>query len=285
MEPTRRELLTGLSAGLMVGCAGDGTSGVRPTGASLFVGHGSPMLAIDPALGAPYRALGEALGKPRAVLAVSAHWEAPFSIGGVEAFPIEHDFVGFPEELQTYRYSYRAAPWLAERIAALAMPTVGAVGWDELRNFDHGVWTPIVNMFPDGDVPILQCSLPSELGPEGVFAVGRALAPLRADGVVIMASGNLTHAIGTPSTPGAAPESWAEEFDAWATEAVLARDWDTLIDAPRKAPAYKTNHPSDDHWLPILFAAGAASPWKEDVSFPVEGFEGQNNSRRAVRWG
>ncbi|MFT4621919.1 MAG: 4,5-DOPA dioxygenase extradiol [Myxococcota bacterium] len=282
MEPTRRELLAGLSAGALVGCAGDQATLGRPTAPSLYIGHGSPMLAVDPARGAAMRAMGEDLGEARAILAFSAHWlGTPLTLGAVEAFPLNYDFTGFPQELYEVRYPYRGAPGLAQEVAALATTQVGEVYYDELRNFDHGVWTPLVHMVPDGDVPILQVSLPTGLGPEGLFALGRALAPLRRSGVVFFCSGNLTHGITGDSASGAQ----AHEFDAWAVEAIGAGDFDALIDAPNKAPAFVLNHPSDEHWLPILVAAGASSAWSEEASYPVEGFEGENISQRCVRWG
>lgn len=126
-----------------------------------------------------------------------------------------------------------------------------------------------------------ELSLPTGLGPEGLFALGRALAPLRRSGVVFFCSGNLTHGI----TGEAANGAQAREFDAWAVEAIGAGDFDALIDAPNKAPAFVLNHPSDEHWLPILVAAGASSAWSEAASYPVEGFEGENISQRCVRWG
>ena len=241
-----------------------------------------PTLAIDPARAAPLRALGQELGQATAVLALSAHWlGTPLTLGAVEAFPLNYDFTGFPQELYEVRYPYLGAPGLARRVAAIAAAQVGEVYTDELRNFDHGVWTPLVHMLPAGNLPILQVSLPTGLGPEGLFALGRALAPLRTSGVVLFCSGNLTHGFGGEG----APDTHASEFDAWAVEVLDAGDFDALIDAPNKAPAFALNHPSDEHWLPILVAAGASSAWSEAASYPVEGFEGQNISQRCVRWG
>jgi 4,5-DOPA dioxygenase extradiol len=249
-----------------------------------FVGHGAPLLALDAQKGAPLRAWGAALGTPRAVLVVSAHWEAaPASLGATGTRPLVYDFGGFPRPLYEVQYPAPGAPWLADRVDAL----LGAPARRTDRGLDHGVWTPLVHLFPDADVPVLQLSLPSREGPRALFALGRRLAPLRAEGVFVLGSGNVTHDLRavdfSETTP---PPGWARDFDAWVRETLARRDWDTLVDFAAKAPAYRRAHPTDEHWLPILVAAGAgADATGEAVRFPIEGWEFGSLSRRAVALG
>ena len=249
-----------------------------------FVGHGAPLLALDAEKGAPLRAWGAALGRPRAVLVVSAHWEqAPAAIGATETRPLVYDFGGFPRALYEVRYLAPGAPWLATRLDAL----LGAAPGRSERGLDHGAWTPLVHLFPAADVPVLQLSLPSREGARALFDLGRRLAPLRDEGVFVLASGNVTHNLRAVDFSGvSAPPGWARDFDAWAAEALLRRDWDTLVDFAAKAPSYRSAHPTDEHWLPMLVAAGAGADADADaVRFPVEGWEYGSLSRRAVALG
>jgi len=249
-----------------------------------FVGHGAPLLALDAQKGAPLRAWGAALGQPRAVLVVSAHWEAaPAALGATETRPLVYDFGGFPRPLYEVQYAAPGAPWLADRVDAL----LGAPARRTERGLDHGVWTPLVHLFPEADVPVLQLSLPSREGPRALFELGKRLAPLRAEGVFVLGSGNVTHDLRavdfSETTP---PPAWARDFDAWTAETLARRDWDALVDFAAKAPAYRRAHPTDEHWLPILVAAGAgADATAEAVRFPVAGWEFGSLSRRAISLG
>ena len=155
---------------------------------------------------------------------------------------------------------------------------------DESRGLDHGVWTPLVHLFPEADVPVLQLSLPSRLGPERLFELGRRLAGLSADGGLVVGSGNVTHNLRAMRADGSPPEAFAAEFDGWVAEVLAERDWDALLGAAERAPAFGRNHPTAEHWLPLVVAAGAASVGHDAVSFPVGGFEFGNLSRRAVRF-
>jgi 4,5-DOPA dioxygenase extradiol len=247
-----------------------------------FVGHGAPLLALDPVKGAPLRAWGDALGRPRAVLALSAHWErAPVTSGATEACPLVYDFGGFPRALYEVQYGAPGAPWLLDRVqGALGAPVLRTT-----RGLDHGVWTPLVHLFPDASVPVLQVSMPSAGGPRALFALGARLAPLRDEGVLLLCSGNITHNLGAVDFADAsAPPSWALDFDAWTRDTLLRRDWDTLLDYERQAPSYRAAHPTDDHWFPLLIAAGAASVSATTTRFPVEGWEFGSLSRRAVEF-
>jgi 4,5-DOPA dioxygenase extradiol len=152
------------------------------------------------------------------------------------------------------------------------------------RGLDHGVWTPLVHLFPRADRPVLEISLPSALGAEAVFDLGRKLAPLRDEGVLLVGSGNITHNLRAMAPEGTPPEPEYVAFDAWVAERLLSHDTAALVAAPRTAPGFRRNHPTLDHWLPLLFPLGAAAA-DDAVRFPVTGWEYGNLSRRAVLFG
>lgn len=254
------------------------SASIMPVG---FVGHGAPTVALDMAKGAPWQAWGAKLPTASAVLVVSAHWEsAPVALGASRALPLIYDFGGFPDALYQVRYKAPAASReVFARVAALLNKPVV----NEERGWDHGVWTPLVHLFPQADVPVLQVSLPSALGPHGVYALGQHLAPLRREGVFLLGSGNITHNLRRIGPDGGKPEAFAAEFDEWVKQQVASGQTDALLDAEHKAPAFRMNHPTAEHWLPLLFSAGAAE--SSPAAFVLEGFEYSNLSRRAVQWG
>jgi 4,5-DOPA dioxygenase extradiol len=249
---------------------------------SLFVAHGAPLLALDPELGRPLRELAARLPRPRAILAVSAHWEeAPLTLGATETTGLIYDFSGFPQQLYRVRYPAPGAPWLADRVLALLADRAPR---RSQRGLDHGVWTPLVHLYPDADVPVLQLSMPRSDSPVGLFELGHALAPLRDESVLILGSGNITHNLRRLDWQAGAPvPQWAREFDAWVADVLLRRDFSALVDYPRRAPQLARAHPSDEHLRPLLVAAGAGSDGS--VSFPVEGWEYGSLSRRTVLFG
>jgi 4,5-DOPA dioxygenase extradiol len=246
-----------------------------------FIGHGAPTLALDPEKGAAFAAWGAALGKPRAILVASAHWEkAPPTLGATETRPLVYDFYGFPEPLYRVRYPAPGAADLARRVESLLAPE--GVAREPERGLDHGVWTPLVHLYPAADVPVLQLSLPTAWGAGRIHALGARLAPLRDEGVLMIGSGNITHNLRAVSWGGGPTPAWASEFDAWAKEALDRGDVDVLLDYRTKAPALRMTHPTEDHWLPLFFAIGAAPPRAGHVRYPVEGWELGSVSRRSV---
>lgn len=249
---------------------------------TIFVAHGAPYLAVDAVRGEPLRRWGQELPRPRAILAISAHWEdAPLRLGTTEARDLVYDFSGFPDELYHVRYPAPGAPWLAERVAAL-LPGREVRRSD--RGLDHGVWTPLVHLFPAAEVPVLQLSMPRSLSAQELFDVGRALQPLRDEGVLILGSGNLVHNLRRLDWHDrAAPQAWASEFDAWIAQVLERRDWEALIDYGNRAPALSLAHPTEEHLRPILVAAGAAPD--ERLRCTLEGWEMGNLSRRSVQFG
>jgi 4,5-DOPA dioxygenase extradiol len=242
----------------------------------LFLGHGAPTLAIDAGKGAALRSLGEALPRPESALVISAHWEtvAP-TLGAVEPVPLIHDYGGFDPAIRDVVYPSPGAPALAERIREL-LPGVEATPG---RGLDHGVWTPLVHLWPEADVPVLQLSLPRG----DLVELGRRLAPLRDEGVLLIGSGSLTHHLGRMRPDGAPPPEDVVAFDAWVVDRLEAGDHPALIDAAARVD-FARHHPTSEHWEVLLPLLGAVDPG-EPVTYPVEGFEFGALSRRSVRWG
>lgn len=236
----------------------------------LFISHGSPMTALDAGdTGAFWRRLGPAItlafGSPRAILAVSAHTlsRGPALLAAPRHAAV-HDFSGFPEALYRLRYDAPGAPALAERAAALlaaaGLPAQVLPG----GGLDHGIWTPLRDMFPEADIPVLPLGWPPDWSPARLAALGAALAPLAAEGVLVMGTGALTHNLRLFMAGRAdidAPEiAESAAFRAWVAGRAAAADWPALLDYRRQAPHAARMHPSDEHWLPFYVAGGAAGP-------------------------
>jgi len=235
----------------------------------LFLSHGSPMTALEPgAAGDFLRRLGPAIdagfGRPRAILAVSAHTLArtPVLLAAARHATV-HDFHGFPEALYQLRYDTAGAPALATRVQSLlATADIECERLDE-GGLDHGIWTPLRFAYPQADVPVLPLGFVPDWTPARLFALGRALAPLTHEGVLIVGSGSLTHnlrlALGGGRPAMDAPEiAQSAAFRAWVAERAAGADWPALLDYRRQAPHAALMHPSDEHWLPFHVAAGAA---------------------------
>jgi len=226
---------------------------------SLFVSHGAPTLVIDPCPTRDFLAgLGRRLGKPRAVVCATAHWtaSAPMLSAAVRPGTV-HDFMGFPDELYRMRYPAPGDAGLAGRAHALLAGAGIDSGLDEVRGLDHGAWVPLMLMYPDADVPVVQLSVQPSSPPAAHLALGRALAPLRDDGVLILGSGGLTHNLRDLRAPGAPPASYAVQFAAWAVDMVESGREDDLAAYLEKGPSGGRNHPTAEHFLPLLVAMGA----------------------------
>jgi 4,5-DOPA dioxygenase extradiol len=246
-----------------------------------FVSHGAPTLALDTERrGAELRAWGASLPRPRGIVVVSAHWVARDARTGVEATaPLMYDFSGFPRALEEIQYRAPGAPELAARVRALAGATA-----EPGRPWDHGVWVPLVHMFPAADVPVAQLSLPLRTGPDGWLALGRALAPLRDEGVLVLGSGGMVHNLARLAWHGGATEAWAADFDAWIARALDDGRVDDVANAVARAPTGRVAHPSYEHFAPLVVAAGAASadgPLRVS-RYPLAGFDLGNLAMRAV---
>lgn len=229
---------------------------------SVYLGHGAPPLVDDARWVGELAGWAARLPRPAAILVLSAHWAAtPVTIGASRpGVPLTYDFWGFPAKYYRVRYAPPGAEALAERVRGL-LARSGPIAEQPERGLDHGAYVPLTVMYPAADVPVLQVSLPG-LEPEPLFALGRRLAVLREEGVLIMGSGFLTH--GLPYIqmvdPDVQPPAWSVDFDLWATEALARGDVDQLLDYRRRAPGLRYAHPTPEHLVPLFVTLGAASP-------------------------
>lgn len=224
----------------------------------LFVSHGSPMLMLDPGrTGAAWEALARSLPRPRAILAVSAHWMTRRPAVSATPRPETiHDFHGFPDALYDIEYTPPGAVDLAREVADL-LPGIGV---NPRRGLDHGAWVPLRSMYPAADIPVIQFAVQPQATPEDHFRLGRQLAPLARRGVMIMASGGLTHNLRdlVRDAPDGAAHAYVREFADWFATALARRDLVALLDYRNRAPHAARAHPSEEHLLPIYVALGAA---------------------------
>lgn len=229
---------------------------------ALFVSHGSPMLALTPTPARDFlAALAATLPRPRAVLVISAHWETQVPmVNAVARNETIHDFFGFPRALFALRYEPPGDPALARRVAGLLRDAGLVAELDTARGLDHGAWVPLLLAYPAADIPVLQLSVQTALGAAHHFALGRAIAPLRAEGVLILGSGSFTHDLRRfRGQPVDAPETEdVTEFSTWMDAAITAGDVPALLDYRARAPHARDEHPTEEHLLPLFAAMGAA---------------------------
>ncbi|KOY00153.1 DODA-type extradiol aromatic ring-opening family dioxygenase [Pseudomonas nunensis] len=228
---------------------------------SLYISHGSPMLALEPGASGPALArLAAEMPKPKAIVIVSAHWESnELLVSGNPQPDTWHDFGGFPKALFDVQYPAPGDPQLAAEVVELLKADGLPARIDAKRPFDHGVWVPLSLMYPQADIPVVQVSLPTRGGPALQTRVGHALASLRGLGVLLIGSGSITHNLRELDWH-AGPESvepWAKAFRDWMIEKLATDDEVALHDYRQQAPNAVRNHPSDEHLLPLYFARGA----------------------------
>jgi len=231
---------------------------------AIFVSHGSPTLPLERGPAVDFlRQLGDALGRPEAILVASAHWdtERP-AVSTAEEPETIYDFYGFPPELYRLRYPAPGAPQLARRAGALLETGGLPTDLDPGRGLDHGAWTSLFLMYPEADIPVTQISIQSHLGPAHHVRLGEALKPLRDEGVLIFASGGATHNLRELRHQRGNPiaQPWVAEFNEWLANAVLAGHREDLIGYREKAPHAVRNHPTDEHLIPLFVALGAGDP-------------------------
>jgi 4,5-DOPA dioxygenase extradiol len=230
---------------------------------TVFVSHGAPTLALAPgATGDAWEALASDLPKPKAVLAVSAHWEtASPEVSSTQHPQTIHDFYGFPEPLFQLQYPAPGAPWLAERVRVLLEAAGIPILVDGNRGIDHGTWVPMGSMYPQADVPVVQLSVQTRLGPKHHVELGRALSSLASEGVLILGSGSMTHNLREVrwgvDDPASAP-AYVGAFQTWVQEALEARRTEDLIAYRTLAPEAPRAHPTEEHFFPLFVAWGAA---------------------------
>jgi len=227
----------------------------------LFLSHGSPTLPFDDVAARSFlQGLSRSIARPRAIVMVSAHWETvePAVTTALHP-PTIHDFYGFPEPLYQLRYPAQGDPALAKRVADLLAEAGLTTQGEATRGLDHGAWVPLMLAWPEADIPVVQLSLQSHLGPQHHLAVGRALAPLTSEGVLVVGSGNYTHDLSSFRKPLSPEEpAWVSNFADWFDDALTDMRVSDLLHYRTLAPEATHNHPTEEHLLPLFVALGAA---------------------------
>lgn len=253
---------------------------------SVFVGHGNPMNALQQnAFTDGWRRLAASMAKPRAILAISAHWYLPLTAVTISRTPRTiHDFGGFPAELFRVRYPAPGDEWLAGRVRALLHPR--KVEFDAGWGLDHGTWSVLCHAYPDADVPVVQLSINSAHPPSLHFELGRQLAPLRSEGVLIMGSGNIVHNLEAYAWGRHVPDpyDWAARFEKSARQSMLSGDFTPLINYEDLGRDAQLAVPTPEHFLPLLYVLGTQRP-SETPAFPLSGFDGGSISMLCVQMG
>lgn len=227
---------------------------------TLFVSHGAPTLVMDDGPAHQFlKDLGKDIGKPEAILMISAHWETAIAmVTGAAKLKTIHDFRGFPKELYEMNYPVSGSTYLVRQVQQLLHGIGLETQVDDSRGLDHGAWVPLSLMYPDADVPVVQLSLQSHLGPAYHFALGRALSVLRQQGVLIIGAGSLTHNLrALDPRISAIPPDWVRDFSDWVHTAISQERISDLIDYRQQAPNAARNHPSEEHFLPLFAPLGA----------------------------
>jgi len=253
-------------------------SGLMP---ALFIGHGSPMQAIEPTrYTAAWRQLADALPRPQAILCISAHWYVPdTAVTAGRAPRTIHDFYGFPPALYQCQYPAPGDPALAQQVQQLLQPQpVGlASGW----GLDHGSWSVLRYMYPEATLPVLQLSVNATLPPAVHYELGRRLAPLRQQGVLVLGSGDVVHNLRRMQREAGAPPVWAERFNDFVRSAIVAGDHAALIDYATHTDAALAV-PTPEHYLPLLYVLGTRQE-AERATVPVDGIEAGTVSMLCVQ--
>jgi len=253
---------------------------------AIFFGHGNPMNAIEVnAYTRGWAAIGTRLPRPEAVLAISAHWYVPGT--AVTAMPRPrtiHDFGGFPRALYEVVYPAPGHPALASRVRAMLAPL--PVGRDEQWGLDHGTWSVLCHLFPEADVPVVQLSIDETQPAAFHYELGRRLAPLRDEGVLVVGSGNLVHNLHAYAWGGHSvePFDWAVRFEKRARELLVAHDDTPLIGYETLGRDAMLSVPTPEHYLPLLYVIGLRREG-EPVTFPIEGVDGGSVSMLTIQLG
>lgn len=238
---------------------------------ALYIGHGAPILLED-RWATQLADWAKDLPLPKAILIVSAHWEsAPLMIGSTGGAPLIYDFGGFHPKYYNLQYSTPDATWLAEELVKL-MPQKAGLYQAPSRGLDHGAYIPLMAMYPNADIPVIQMSIPTR-DPLELIELGRRISPLKQQGVLIIGSGFLTHGLPYISMqdPDVDAPGWSADFDSWAAEGLLNGDVNSLLDYKR-APGMQYAHPTPDHLLPMYVTLGAAENIEAGVDTKIDGF-------------
>jgi 4,5-DOPA dioxygenase extradiol len=259
------------------------TTGRMP---AVFFGHGNPMNALQQnAWTEQWAAIGKGMPRPKAILSVSAHWYLPATlVTAVERPRTIHDFGGFPRPLFEVQYPAPGDLDLCRRVRDVLAPV--KVGLDEEWGLDHGTWSVLVHVFPAADIPVVQLSIDETQPAQFHYDLGRRLAPLRDEGVLILGTGNLIHNLHAYGWGRHVPEpyDWAVRFENYAREQMVSGEHQPLIEYERLGDDAMLAAPTPDHYLPLLYILGAQQPG-DGVSFPVEGVDGGSVSMLSVQVG
>lgn len=254
---------------------------------AIFLSHGAPPLADDDVWTQELASWSSSLPRPTAILVISAHWEEdPLTVGATTTVPLYYDFWGFPRRYYEVTYPAPGAPALAGEVRRLLTDAGYQAQDDPERGLDHGAYVPLVEMFPQADVPVLQISMPT-LDPQELYAIGQRLAPLRDQGVLIVGSGFSTHNLREmrmDRPADATPPSWSREFDDWLARQVESNEIDALLDFIHKAPAAGIAHPRTEHFAPLFVTLGASVDQGEIGRTTVDGFW-YGLSKRSLQFG
>jgi 4,5-DOPA dioxygenase extradiol len=253
---------------------------------AVFFGHGNPMNALQNNLYTDaWRRIGEGMPKPRAILAISAHWSVPITAVTISAAPRTiHDFGGFPPELYRVQYPAPGDPDLAARVRKMLAPL--PVAFDDSWGLDHGTWSVLTHVYPHANIPVVQLSINDTQPASAHFEIGRRLAGLRGEGVLIAGSGSLVHNLHTYAwgRHKAEPYDWATRFENTARDLMLAQDYAPLIEYESLGRDAMLSIPTPEHYLPLLYVLGARQS-SDTIAFPVEGVDGGSISMLAVKIG
>jgi 4,5-DOPA dioxygenase extradiol len=252
----------------------------------LFVGHGNPMNAIEEtSFVAAWREEAARIPRPEAILCISAHWETEGTFVTSMAQPKTiHDFYGFPDDLYRVQYPAPGSPELAGRVRELVRSSEVRLDDGYSWGLDHGTWAVLCRMYPEADIPVVQLSLDRGLDPGSHYELGAELLPLRREGVLIVGSGNLVHNLRLLDWGAKGPYPWADEFDRLATDLILAGKHDSLVDYRNLGEAARLSIPTNEHYLPFLYALALQQPG-EEISFFAEGLVYGSISMRSLRIG
>jgi 4,5-DOPA dioxygenase extradiol len=253
---------------------------------ALFIGHGNPMNAIEETVySAAWRDAAAAIPRPRAILCISAHWETEGTlVTAMEQSKTIHDFYGFPDALYQVQYPAPGSRELAGRVRQLVSSTAVSLDDGYSWGLDHGAWSVLRRMYPEADIPVVQLSMDRTQHPRFHYDLGRELAPLREEGVLILGSGNIVHNLRLLQWGAVEPFPWAAEFDRLAEELILAGEHDRLVAYPALGESARLSIPTNEHYLPLLYILALQQP-DEPVSFFAEGLPLGSISMRSLRIG
>ncbi len=253
---------------------------------AIFLGHGNPMNALSKnAYTDGWASIGKSIPRPQAVLSVSAHWYVPTcAVTASLAPPTIHDFGGFPRELYQVEYRAPGSPELARQVQDLLAPV--SLALDESWGIDHGTWSVLRHVFPEADIPIVQLSIDERQPPRFHYEIGKRLAALRAEGILLLGSGNIVHNLHNYAwgAQGVEPFDWADRFEKQARKLLLTGDDASLIAYERLGRDAQLSIPTPEHYLPLLYVIAARGEG-EQVRFPVEGVDGGSVSMLAIQIG